>query len=69
MRSSHDASTAAMKRSREEHSSLVKNTSMEHRRDVLAKNHYLLAEKRTISWAEVARKGVKKYSERADSID
>ena len=42
------------------HSSDTKNTStMERRSDVLAKNGSLLPEKRTISWAEVAQRGIK----------
>ena len=58
-----------MKGSSLRHSSGAKNTSMEGRSDVLAKNDSLLPEKRTISWAEVAQRGIKQYSERAHSID
>ena len=50
-----------MKSSRSGHSSAAKNTSMEHGSDVLAKNGSLLPEKRTISLAEVAWKGIKQY--------
>ena len=41
------------------HSSSTKNTSMERRSDVLAKNDSLLPQKRTISWAEVAQREIK----------
>ena len=58
-RSSSKTPTTAMKCSKDGHSSAVKNTSMEHGRDVLAKNGSLLAEKKIISCADVARKGTK----------
>jgi hypothetical protein len=40
-------------------------TSMGHRSDVVAKNAFFaaVAEKRTISWTEVASKGTKKQTE------
>ena len=50
---------SCMKGSSIGHSSSAKNTSMERRSDVLAKNGSLLPEKRTISWAEVAQRGIK----------
>ena len=48
-----------MKSSKDGHSSVVKNSSMEHGSDMLAKDGALLPEKRTISWAQVAQKGIK----------
>ena len=52
-----------MKSSRNGFSSVAKNTSMEHGSDVLAKNGSLLPEKRTMSWAEVAQRGIKQLRE------
>ena len=40
------------------HSSSAKNTSMERRSDVLAKNDSLLPQKKTISWTEVSQRGI-----------
>ena len=51
------------------HPSSAKNSSMEHRSDVLAKNDSLLPQKRTISWAEGGQRGIKQESERAHSIE
>ena len=58
-RSSSKTATSIMKSSLRGHSWSTKNTSMEHRSDVLAKDGYLLPEKRTISWAKVAQRGIK----------
>ena len=59
-----ESPTTAMRRSSMKgsllgHSSGTKNTSIERRSDLLAKNGALLPEKRTISWAEVSQRGIK----------
>ena len=50
---------SSMKGSSIGHSSSAKNTSMERRSAGKAKNGSLLPEKRTISWAEIAQRGLK----------
>ena len=53
------ATKSSMKGSSIGHSSSAKNTSMERGKAGKAKNGSLLPEKRTISWAEVAQRGIK----------
>ena len=53
------ATKSSMKGSLIGHSSSAKNTSMERRSAGIAKNGSLLPEKRTISWAEAAQRGIK----------
>ena len=53
------ATRSSMKSSSLRHSSGTKNASIKRRSDVLAKKGSFLAQKRTISWAEVAQRGIK----------